>query len=71
MTTTILSEAVIPGLPSASGVEIIGDTAYVIGDDSAFLHRLDAATLRPTGPVRLFDSDPAGPARIPKPDKPD
>lgn len=71
MTATILSESVIPGLPSASGVEIIGDTAYVIGDDSAFLHKLAVATLVPTGSIRLFETDPAGPARLPKPDKPD
>lgn len=71
MTATVLSEIVIPGLPSASGVEIIGATAYVIGDDSAFLHQLDAATLAPTGRVRLFDADPNGPVRIPKLSKPD
>ena len=71
MIATVLSEVVIPGLPSASGVEIIGATAYVIGDDSAFLHQLDAATLVPTGRVRLFDADPNGPARIPKLIKPD
>ena len=71
MTVAIRSEMPIPGLPSASGIEIIGDTAYVIGDDSAFLHLLDAGTLAPTGSVRLFASDVDGPARIPKREKPD
>ena len=68
MTAIILSENVIPGLPSASGVEIIGATAYVIGDDSAFVHQLDAATLARTGQVLLLDSVPD---RIRKHDKPD
>jgi len=71
MTATILSETSIPGLPSASGVEIIGDTAYVIGDDSPWLFRLDAATLAPLGHVRLFETPAPGPVRLPKPDKPD
>ena len=71
MTATILSEVEIPGLPSASGVEIIGETAYVIGDDSPWLYQLDAASLAFTGRVALFPSGPDGPARIPKPEKPD
>ena len=71
MTATVYSEITIPGLPSASGVEIINETAYVIGDDSAFLHLLDAKTLLLTGNVRLFETDASGPARIAKADKPD
>ncbi|WP_310394987.1 DUF6929 family protein [Hymenobacter sp.] len=71
MTVTILSETAVTGLPSASGVEIIGDTAYVIGDDSARLHLLDAATLAPTGQVRLLDAASTASARLPKYDKPD
>ena len=71
MTATILSEEAIPGLPSASGVEIIGETTYVIGDDSPFLYQLAAATLVLTGRVPLFATDPDGPARLPKSDKPD
>ena len=71
MTVAIRSEMLIPGLPSASGIEIIGGTAYVIGDDSAFLYVLDAGTLAPTGNVRLFGFDADGSARIPKREKPD
>ena len=71
MTAIILSENTLPGLPSASGVEIIGDTAYVIGDDSPYLYRLDAATLAPTGRVVLFETTDFGAGRIPKPAKPD
>ena len=71
MTATILSENILPGLPSASGVEIIGDTAFVIGDDSPYLYRLDAATMAPTGRVALFETTDFSSGRIPKPAKPD
>jgi hypothetical protein len=71
MTATILSETTITGLPSASGIEIVGNTAYVIGDDTSSLHLLNAGTLTPTGRISLFDVDPSGPARIPKAQKPD
>ena len=72
MTAIIVSENPLPGLPSASGVEIIGPVAYVIGDDSPYLYRLDAATLNPTGRIALFEAaaDFAS-GRIPKPVKPD
>lgn len=71
MKATILSENQIPGLPSASGVEIIGPTAYVIGDDSPFLYLLDAATLAVLSRVALFETDAFGTGRIPKATKPD
>ena len=71
MRATVLSEINIPGLPSASGVEIVGRTAYVIGDDSPDLYLLDAATLAPTGRVQLLETSGFGPARLPKLEKPD
>lgn len=71
MTATVLSEIVVPGLPSASGVEIIGPTAYVIGDDSPLLYLLDAATLAVKGRVQLFETTGFATGRIPKADKPD
>ncbi|WP_460619119.1 DUF6929 family protein [Hymenobacter ruber] len=72
MTATIISENQLPGLPSASGVEIIGSVAYVIGDDSPFLYQLDAATLAPTGRIALFEvADDFASGRIAKPIKPD
>ena len=71
MTATIHSEISLPGLPSASGIEILGPTAYVIGDDSPYLYRLDAATLVSTGRVPLFDATGLASGRIPKPEKPD
>lgn len=66
MTATIRSETVLPKLPSASGVEIIGPVAYVVSDDAPFLYLLDAATLTPTGQVQLFETSDFGTGRIPK-----
>jgi hypothetical protein len=71
MTATILSETILPQLPSASGVEIIGPTAYVVSDDAPYLYLLDAATLAPTGQVQLFETSEFGTGRIPKASKPD
>lgn len=71
MTATVLSEVTLPNLPSASGVEIIGDTAYIIGDDSPWLYMLNAVTLVPVGQVQLFDTAGFATGRIPKADKPD
>lgn len=71
MTATILSENRIPDLPSASGIEILGPTAYVIGDDSPYLYLLDAATLAVLSRVALFDTAAFGTGRIPKATKPD
>ena len=71
MQATVISENQIPGLPSASGVEIIGPTAYVIGDDSPFLYLLDAATLALRSRVALFETDAFGTGRLPKATKPD
>lgn len=71
MTATLLSEIQLPNLPSASGVEIVGPTAYVVSDDAPFLYLLDAATLAPVSQVELFASADFGTGRIPKARKPD
>ena len=71
MTAIIHSENAIPGLPSASAVEIIGSTAYIIGDDSPYLYRLDVNTLAPLAPVLLFDTKHFDDGRISKKRKPD
>ncbi len=70
MTATLLSETPLP-LPSASGVEIVGSTAYVIADDAPFLYTLDAATLDLTGRIQLFDTTDFALGRLPKARKPD
>lgn len=71
MTATVVSENPIPNLPSASGVEIIGSVAYLIGDDSPYLYPLDAATLAPHAPVLLFETTHFDDGRISKKRKPD
>ena len=71
MTATVLTETALPQLPSASGVEIIGPTAYVVSDDAPFLYQLDATTLASRGRVQLFESAEFGTGRIPKATKPD
>ncbi|MDQ2773043.1 MAG: hypothetical protein M3Y54_21365 [Bacteroidota bacterium] len=72
MTATIITENPLPGLPSASGVEILGAVASVIGDDSPFLYQLDAATLAVTARIALFDAGTAfATGRLPKLTKPD
>ena len=71
MTATILSEVSIAGLPSASGIELIGPVAYVISDDAPFVYLLDAATLALLARVKLFESAEFGTGRIPKSTKPD
>jgi hypothetical protein len=71
MTATILSETVLPHLPSASGVEIIEAKAYIVSDDSPLLYLLDTSTLAPTGQVQLFETTDFGTGRIPKATKPD
>jgi hypothetical protein len=71
VTATILSEVVLPHLPSASGVEIVGPTAYIVSDDAPYLYLLDAASLASTGRIQLFETADFGTGRIPKATKPD
>ena len=71
MTAAIQSETGLPGLPSASGIEIVGPTAYVVADDAPFLYALDAATLAPTGRIPLFETAGFAGGRLPKATKPD
>ena len=71
MIATILSEKVISGVPSASGIELIGPVAYVISDDAPFVYLLDATTLAVLAQVQLFQSAEFSTGRIPKSTKPD
>ena len=61
----------LPALPSASGIEILGRTAYIIGDDSPLLYCLDTQTLAVRRTVPLFETTEFGSGRIPKKHKPD
>jgi hypothetical protein len=71
MRATILRQLDLPNLPSASGVEIVGDTVYIIGDDSPYLYRFGAAELQPGQAITLFDTAHFSAGRIPKLLKPD
>ena len=56
----------LPNLPSASGIEVLGDSAYIIGDDSPFLYRFDVTGLTVGQPITLFDTAHFSTGRIPK-----
>lgn len=71
MQATIQREIELPRLPSASGVEVVGGTAYVIGDDAPLLYCFDVAALAPGQPVTLFETAHFSTGRIPKAVKPD
>jgi hypothetical protein len=71
MKATILRQFDLPDLPSASGVEVVGDTAYIIGDDSPFLYCFDARALKPNGRIALFETVHFSSGRLPKNLKPD
>ena len=57
-------------LPSASGLEMLGDHFYVIGDDSPYLYRLDK-DYKIVSQVAIFDTTGFGNGRIAKAEKPD
>ncbi|QNH61233.1 DUF6929 family protein [Hymenobacter sediminicola] len=71
MRATIIRQLELPNLPSASGVEILGETVYIIGDDSPYLYRFGAAELQPGQTITLFDTAHFSAGRIPKTLKPD
>lgn len=66
MRATILRQLDLPNLPSASGVEIVGGTVYVIGDDSPFLYQFEATELQPGQRITLFDTAHFSTGRIAK-----
>lgn len=66
MHALIRREVQLPNLPSASGVEIVQDTAYIIGDDSPFLYQLNATTLAAGARTTLFETAHFSTGRIPK-----
>lgn len=71
MHALIREEIELPALPSASGVEVVGEMVYVIGDDSPLLYQLDAATLAAGPPTPLFEATQFATGRIAKHHKPD
>ncbi|MCC3158209.1 hypothetical protein LJ737_13255 [Hymenobacter sp. 15J16-1T3B] len=71
MQATILREIQLPNLPSASGVEVVGEMVYIIGDDAPLLYCFDARELTAGQPVTLFETAHFSAGRIPKGLKPD
>lgn len=70
MQVSVLKKALLPDLPSASGMEIIDGVIYIIGDDSPYLYCLDHS-LRLINKVELFETVHFETGRIPKKIKPD
>ncbi|MFB9863590.1 DUF6929 family protein [Rufibacter immobilis] len=66
----VTKKMVLEGVPSASGIERVGDFYYVIGDDSPYLFRLNAA-FEVVQKVALLNTGNVQNGRIPKPVKPD
>jgi hypothetical protein len=71
MKATIQRLHFFPNIPSASGMELLGNQVYVVGDDSPFLYVLDRASLQLVEQIQLFASGDFGSGRIPKLLKPD
>ncbi len=69
MQVSLLSKHELPLVPSASGVEVTGGFIYIVGDDSAYLYKLDAAA-QVLETIPLFATD-VKEGRIPKKSKPD
>ncbi len=70
MQLTILEQIPLESVPSASGIAVQGKLRYAIGDDSPFLHELDAG-LKPLRKIRLSASDDIENGRIKKSRKAD
>jgi hypothetical protein len=71
MKATFIRQKLLTDLPSASGLEIINNKIYVIGDDSPLLYQLQADTWEQKATYPLFQTNHFANGRIPKPLKPD
>jgi hypothetical protein len=63
---SIIRQLELPNLPSASGVEIVGDMVYIIGDDSPYLYCFDSHNLGAGQRLSLFETAHFSSGRIPK-----
>lgn len=70
LTATVQQSRLYQQLPSASGIELVGNNYYVVGDDSPFLYQLDEQYNLMQRHV-LFDTTDFATGRIPKSLKPD
>ncbi|QNF32140.1 hypothetical protein HUW51_05115 [Adhaeribacter swui] len=71
MKATLLRQKLLTNLPSGSGMEIIHNQLFVIGDDSPLLYQLQADTWEQIATYPLFQTNDFATGRIPKPLKPD
>lgn len=67
---TVQHKQIYEQLPSASGIELVDNTYYIVGDDSPYLYQLDAE-FNLTERHVLFDTADFSSGRIPKSLKPD
>ncbi|WP_242927935.1 DUF6929 family protein [Pontibacter vulgaris] len=70
MKATIVKKVFYADIPSASGLEMVGDHYYINGDDSPFLYQLDSK-YKLVRRLAMFDTSSFVSGRIPKPVKPD
>ena len=71
MKATLVRLKLFPDLPSASGMEVMNNKIYVVGDDSPLLYELDIETWQIQNRYPLFETSNFTTGRIPKPLKPD
>lgn len=67
---TIVSKRILEEVPSASGVEMMGEEIFMIGDNSPWLYRLDQ-TYEVTDRYQVFSTEDLEEGIIPKARKPD
>ena len=71
MQATFIRQKLLPNLLSGSGLEIINNQIFIIGDDSPLLYQLQADTWEQSATYPLFQTNHFANGRIPKPRKPD
>lgn len=70
MNVSILKRAVLEGIGSASGVEVVEGMIYIVSDDSQYLYKLNYA-LEIKEKISLYDSGFSDPDKISKKEKAD
>jgi hypothetical protein len=70
MKVTLIKKAILEGVPSASGMEIIDGIIYVVGDNSPYLFLLDQ-NLKVINKIELYHPDASSSGIVPKAVKPD
>ncbi|MBI2272014.1 MAG: hypothetical protein HYU69_16870 [Bacteroidetes bacterium] len=70
MKLSVLNRHILKGIPSASGIDIIDNTIYIIGDNTPWLFKLDKQ-YRVVEKFRIRSAEGLKDGKIPKPLKPD